>query len=148
MCKEANNKRGMVVTLSNLSNPYSRINQFNRAIKGLDQAFRIINETDDDITKALVLSNYGQVYTKMQKWDKAKKYFEESLSIYEKSKNLYDFAMALFQYGKSLIAGNKIEDAIIKLTQSKELFSKCDAKTKVKEVEDLLHSLETTPPSG
>jgi tetratricopeptide (TPR) repeat protein len=84
----------------------------------------------------------------MQKWDKAKKYFEESISIYEKSKNLYDFAMALFHFGESLVAANKKEDATIELTQAKEIFLKCDAKTKVKEVEDLLHELETTPPTG
>ncbi len=146
--REVGNKNGLIYSLANISNPYSQIKQCNRAIKCLNTAMGIVNETDDDVMRALVFLNYGIVYGRMKRWDKAKKAFDAGLAIHRKLDNKQDHAITLFEYGKVLKDAGDSTGAIRHFEESLTLFTKCDAKKWVKEVNDLLHELDSTRPPG
>lgn len=146
--KQVGNKRGLLTALANISNPYSQIKRCKQALRCLEQAQSIANETDDRIAQALVLYNFGLVYSKMKNWKKAWSTFEESLAIYDTLENKYDYATTLLDYGKALLEYGDAKGAGAQLKKSLDLFTLCESKDRVKEVKDLLHTLDSTKPPG
>lgn len=94
------------------------------------------------------MSHSRLVYSRLQNWDLAFQKYEESLRIYNSLNNHFDHAVTLIDYGKALIEKGDVPKAEAHLRMALELFTKCESKDRVKEVEDLLHTLESAKQPG
>jgi tetratricopeptide (TPR) repeat protein len=143
--KKTGNKRGMVVALENLSDPYSQRGELEKALASLKTAKRLVEDTHDKIGLAAIYQMYGKVYSNVKKWDEAFENYNKAISILKEASTPFEMANILFHFGKALYENGNMNEASAKLRESMTLFTECRAEKKMKEVEDLLHKIESHP---
>jgi tetratricopeptide (TPR) repeat protein len=86
---------------------------------------------------------YGNVFSNVKKWDEAFENYDKAITILKEASTPFEMANILFHYGKALYENGEMIDAQVKLRESMTLFTKCKAEKKMKEVEDLLHRIDS-----
>lgn len=99
LMKEAGDKRGYAVALSNTGNIYYYIDSSKQALKYYLQAMDVFNSLHLDNSLADVENNIGSVYTDLKQYDDAIDYYQRALTIYQKLNNKYGIAMCYGNIG-------------------------------------------------
>jgi tetratricopeptide (TPR) repeat protein len=146
--KKTGNKKGMIMSLGNLSDPYSLKGELDKALSCVKKAKELVEDTHDKIALGDIYHFYGKIYSNMKMWKEAFENYKKSIMIYQNASVPYEFANVLLHYGFALYENNNNCEAIDILIKSLALFKECKAERKVKEVEDLLHKVETTQHPG
>ena len=143
--KRTGNKRGMVVALENLSDPYSLKGEVDKALESLKIAKRMVEDTHDKIGLAAIHHMYGRVYSNAKKWEDAFANYEKGIAILRTTSTPFELALIIYRYCSALYESGKVDEAKKRIAESHELFRNCKAEKWLKEVEDLLHRIDSAP---
>ena len=142
--KKTNHKRGMVVALENLSDPYSLRGELEKALESLKTAKRLVEDTQDNKALSAIYHCYGKVYSNAKMWKEAFDNYEKSLTILRTVTTPFELGQVLYKYGNALFQSGNQTEAKKKLDESLNLFKECRAEKWMKEVEDLLHKIDSS----
>jgi len=144
LAERTGNKRIIFSALINLSDPYSKMGNFDKALECLEKAKQMSEDLNDRIGLGAAYTEYGITYSSMRLWEKAFENFRKSLTIRTSAEMPYERAMTFLEYGKSMAMSGDVSRARGIFNDALAMFNKCKAEKRVKEVEDLLRTLDAS----
>jgi tetratricopeptide (TPR) repeat protein len=148
LAKKTGNKKGIIVSLENLSDPYSLKGELDKALDSLKTAKRLVEDTHDNKGLLVIYHCYGKVFSNANMWKEAFENYEKSIKILRTISTPFELAQVLYKYSNALFQSGNRSEAKNKLIESQGLFRECKAEKWLKEVEDLLHKIDSTPHQG
>jgi tetratricopeptide (TPR) repeat protein len=132
----------IVLLLMVLAWAYLTINDLDQAEEAARRALAIAPERHQRLFMPEVLRVQGMILTRQERWDEAKRTFEEAISLAQAMPHPYAEARALHEYG--LMHGQKGEpdQMRLQLEQALAIFERLSAKKDVERTERALGALD------
>jgi tetratricopeptide (TPR) repeat protein/predicted Ser/Thr protein kinase len=129
--RKAGDKRGQVVTLTNLASLHEQAGAIPKAIAAEKEALRIAREMRDRARESFVLHNMGMTYSSAGDLQRSLQAFRDSLQIEMERGNASEIANRLDKVADAYRLMGRYDDALVYLEQAKAQLAKTDAKQEV-----------------
>ena len=129
--RKAGDKRGQVVTLTNLASLHEQAGAIGKAIAAEKEALGIAREMRDRARESFVLHNMGLTYSAAGQLDRSLQAFRDSLQIEMERGNASEIANRLDKVADAYRQLGRFDDALVYLEQAKAQLAKTDAKQEV-----------------
>lgn len=116
--KKYNNSLSYVFSLSDLSNIYYNMYNYNKAINCFKEIYKIGIEKNNSQWRALALDGFGSIHYAKGEYNKALKYMFDSLDIYKNMMDNNNIIRLLYGIGASFTTIAKYDQAIDYLLKS------------------------------
>ena len=110
--KKIKNKGTIAKTLQGRSRTYTKMKKYDDAIKDLDNACKLVNESDDAIFIALCNADLGENYAKMRDLNQASQFYKKSFSLLKKYERLGELRDVTLEFGDLLEKENRNREAL------------------------------------
>jgi len=126
--RRAGDKRGQVVTLTNLASLQEQAGAIRKAIAAEKEALAIAREMRDRARESFVLHNMGLTYSTAGDLERSLQAFRDSLHIEQERGNASEIANRLDKVADAYRLMGRYDDALVYLEQAKAQLAKTDAK--------------------
>ena len=138
------NLRSWALALKELSISYAYNELYEDALLTLKKADSIINITNDEFAKSIIINSFGIVYEEMHDYDSAEKYYMKSLEVYslDQSPVYSNLSLVSIKQGNTFKARQYLNKAISDLTKDLILYQKYQIEKAEDNIDSALFYLE------
>ena len=129
--RKAGDKRGQVVTLTNLASLHEQAGAIPKAVAAEKEALQIARSMRDRARESFVLHNMGMTYSSAGDLERSLQAFRDSLQIEMERGNASEIANRLDKVADAYRLMGRYDDALVYLEQAKAQLAKTDAKQEV-----------------